>query len=105
MQWTTLFLGLFAGLILGAVIVLLWRRGKGSEALHLLQQAREQERAEMSQRIAERERRLAELQEEVVKLNRTLSAEEQRNIGLAEKLNTQKAELETLNDRMIKEFK
>lgn len=105
MQWTTLFLGLFAGLILGAVIVLLWQRVKGSEALHLLQQAREQERAEMSQRIAERERRLAELQGEVVKLNRTLSAEEQRNIGLAEKLNTQKAELETLNDRMTKEFK
>ena len=105
MQWTTLFLGLFAGLILGAVIVLLWQRGKGSETLHLLQQAREQERAEVAQRIGERERRIAELQEDVVKLNRTLSAEEQRNIGLAEKLDTQKAELETLNERMTKEFK
>ncbi|MGV9013991.1 MAG: DNA recombination protein RmuC [Flavobacteriales bacterium] len=105
MQWTTLFLGLFAGLILGAVVVLLWQRGKGGEALQLLQQAREQERAEMAQRIAERENRLAEMQEDVVKLNRTLSAEEQRNTGLVEKLDTQKAEMETLNERMTKEFK
>jgi len=100
-----LFLGLFAGLILGAVAVLLWQKGKGGEALQLLQQAREQERADMGQRIAERENRLAEMQEDVVKLNRTLSAEEQRNTGLAEKLETQKAELETLNERMTKEFK
>ena len=105
MEWTTLFLGLFAGLILGAVAVLLWQKGKGGEALQLLQQAREQERADMGQRIAERENRLAEMQEDVVKLNRTLSAEEQRNTGLAEKLETQKAELETLNERMTKEFK
>lgn len=100
-----MFLGLFAGLILGAVAVLLWQKGKGGEALQLLQQAREQERADMGQRIAERENRLAEMQEDVVKLNRTLSAEEQRNTGLAEKLETQKAELETLNERMTKEFK
>ena len=105
MEWTTLFLGLFAGLILGAVAVLLWQKGKGGEALQLLQQAREQERADMGQRNAERENRLAEMQEDVVKLNRTLSAEEQRNTGLAEKLETQKAELETLNERMTKEFK
>ncbi len=105
MEWTTLFLGLFAGLILGAVAVLLWQKGKGGEAPRLLQQAREQERADMGQRIAERENRLAEMQEDVVKLNRTLSAEEQRNTGLAEKLETQKAELETLNERMTKEFK
>lgn len=104
MEWASLIIGLLAGVILGAVIASFWQRGRNGTALHLLQQAREADRMDLAQRLADQETRAGALQEEVVRLNRSLSTEEQRNAGLAEKLVGQKEELSLLNERMTKEF-
>ena len=58
MVWTTLLLGLLAGVILGAVAVVLWSRGKGAEAVRMVQEAREADRQDVGRQMAEREQRL-----------------------------------------------
>ncbi|MBK7246752.1 MAG: DNA recombination protein RmuC [Flavobacteriales bacterium] len=105
MVWTSLLLGLLAGVILGAVAVVLWSRGKGAEAVKLVQDAREADRQDLGRQLAERDQRMQELQRELLAINGSFATERQRNEGLEEKLGTQKAELESLNERMTKEFK
>ena len=105
MVWTSLLLGLLAGVILGALAVVFWSRNKGSDAVRLVQEARETDRLDLGRQVSERELRAQELQRELMALNGQFEKERQRNAGLEEKLDSQKAELESLNERMTKEFK
>ncbi|MBK7084293.1 MAG: hypothetical protein IPH53_06375 [Flavobacteriales bacterium] len=104
-MWTGLVIGILLGAIAGAVAALWWNRTKGNPALELLQREREAERADLERRL---DRAAAETDVErtqVRELTRTLAAAEQRNQGLAEKLNEQKGELEQLHARMTDQFK
>lgn len=105
MVWTSLLLGLLAGVILGAVAVIFWLRNKGADAVRLVQEARETDRLEFGRQLSEREQHVQDLQRELMTLNGQFEKERQRNAGLEEKLDSQKAELESLNERMTKEFK
>ncbi len=105
MVWTSLLLGLLAGVILGAVAVVFWSRNKGADAVRLVQEAREADRMELGRQLSEREQHVQELQRQLMTLNGQFEKERQRNTGLEEKLDSQKVELETLNERMTKEFK
>ncbi|MBX2983079.1 MAG: DNA recombination protein RmuC [Flavobacteriales bacterium] len=105
MVWTSLLLGLLAGVILGAVAVIFWSRNKGADAVRLVQEARETDRLEFGRQLSEREQHVQDLQRELMTLNGQFEKERQRNAGLEEKLDSQKAELESLNERMTKEFK
>jgi len=93
MDALSLVLGLLLGLIAGAVVASWWSRGRGDGALALLQQERTQREADL-----ERQRN------EVIRLSSELSASEQVNAGLEEKLRDQKLELELLNQRMTDQF-
>lgn len=93
MDALSLVLGLLLGLIAGAIIAVWWSRGRGDGALALLQQERAQREADL-----ERQRN------EVIRLSSELSASEQVNAGLEEKLRDQKLELELLNQRMTDQF-
>ncbi len=56
MVWTSLLLGLLAGIILGAMAVVFWSRNKGAEAVRLVQEARESDRMEFGRQLSEREK-------------------------------------------------
>lgn len=73
--------------------------------MRLVQEAREADRLELGRQLSEREQQLHALQRELITLNGQFEKERQRNAGLEEKLDSQKAELESLNERMTKEFK
>lgn len=105
MDWTSLFAGLFAGVVAGAVAMLSWSRGKGGDTLRTLQAAHEAERKEWAAQQADRNQRMQELNRDLGALNGQLGTERQRNMGLTEKLEAQRASIEELNDRMNKEFK
>ncbi len=104
MSWTFALLGLLVGAIVGAIAHALWLRGKGSEALQLIQQQQEAERRKAEQHLAERDLNIQEQQREVIAVYSSLATETQRNENLEEKLATQKAELSELNERMRREF-
>lgn len=104
MVWASLLIGLLLGAILGAAAFQRWARGRGDEALHLLQQERANERRDLEERSARQEDELQRHRQEVVDLNSALATERQRNAGLAEKLDAQKAELEAMQARMTTEF-
>ncbi len=105
MVWTSLLIGLLAGILLGALVSMWMQRMKGMAALDLLQQAHESERQNLSTQNRERELRLQDLQREYTGTNSLLAAERQRSEGLQEKLVSQRSELEQLNQRMTLEFK
>ena len=105
MVWTSLLLGLLAGLILGAMAAAWVNRSRAASALEPLRQAHAASKEDLEVRITEREAQLRELQHEFNKVNGLLATELQRNEGMAEKLETQRTELEALNERMTKEFK
>lgn len=73
--------------------------------MRLVQEARETDRLEFGRQLSEREQHVQDLQRELMTLNGQFEKERQRNAGLEEKLDSQKAELESLNERMTKEFK
>lgn len=89
----SLLLGLVLGLLLGAAALWFLVRGRGEAALALVQQEKQAREAEL-----EHARR------EVNRLTGELSASEQVNAGLDEKLKEQKGELEKLNQRMLDQF-
>lgn len=105
MVWMSLFLGLLAGFIIGAVLITYRDRGKGHAALAEVRQAREADRAEALKLAGEREQHVQHLNKELQSLNGQLGVERQRNAGLQDKLETQRGELDALNERMTKEFK
>lgn len=104
MELSSLLLGLFIGLLLGAIGHAWWsRQGAGYE----LQSLREQymaDRQELEARFAEQQLKNHEQTDTIVQLNSTLGAEQERGRGLQLRLAEQKAELEKLQERMTTEF-
>jgi DNA recombination protein RmuC len=118
-----------AGVVLGAVTVYLWARGRLSaersqamleleqergrlertaataeQALVLLKEQHERERRDLEERAQAIKAEAAEHAQRVVGLSATLSTEQERNRGMAAKLEEQKAELERLQARLTAEF-
>lgn len=105
MEWMSLALGLLASAMIGAYFMAHRDKGRTNAALAELRRAWEAERAEVGRIHVERERHAQDLNKELQQLNGQLGHEQQRNTGLAEKLEAQRGELEALNERMTKEFK
>lgn len=105
MEWMSLLLGLLAGAMIGAYFMAHRDKSRGNASLEELRRAWQAERAETGRINAERERHAQDLNKELQQLNGQLGHEQQRNAGLGEKLEAQRAELEALNERMTKEFK
>ncbi len=101
----SLLLGLLAGVIAGALAMAYWHRGRGLEMLKHMQQERETERQELGRQVADRDQRMMALNKDLNALNNSLGQERQRNQDLEEKLVTQRAEIEALNERMTVQFK
>lgn len=125
----SLVVGLIVGGALGALLIHFWTRNRQLGALGSLALEREQERGRSARQLAEKEEALkqtekhakaerddlnarliestAELRaknDEVVRLSRALSQEQEHGRGLARQLTEQKAELEQLQARMTTEF-
>ena len=130
MVWSSLFLGLLLGALVGVPVMHLWQRGKAMATSAQLELQRQQERGQLLMQVAEKEQafRLGTEQHErerqdiqqrlkdlvisneegtckLVQLNGQLATEQQRSRGLTEKLTEQKGELEKFNERMTSEFK
>ncbi|MBS1941551.1 MAG: DNA recombination protein RmuC [Bacteroidetes bacterium] len=101
----SLLLGLLAGAMTGAYFMAHRDKSRGNASMEELRRAWQAERAETGRINAERERHAQDLNKELQQLNGQLGHEQQRNAGLGEKLEAQRAELEALNERMTKEFK
>ena len=130
MEWSSLFMGLLLGALVGVPVMHLWQRGKAMATSAQLELQRQQERGQLLMQVAEKEQafRLGTEQHErerqdiqqrlenlvisneegtckLVQLNGQLATEQQRSRGLTEKLTEQKGELEKFNERMTSEFK
>lgn len=97
MEFTSILLGLFAGIVLGAVGYAWWSRQRGGDALAPVREMHEKEKADLQRRLDEQSR-------EAMQLNGQLAGEQERGRGLAKRLEEQKAELEQLQTRMTTEF-
>jgi DNA recombination protein RmuC len=86
-------LAVIAGIVTGAAVLWYVQRGRGMTEIALLREER-----------VRREAELAEQRAAVVRLTGELSASEQVNAGLEEKLADQKRDLEELNKRMSEQF-
>jgi DNA recombination protein RmuC len=104
MDLFSLILGLLLGLIAGGIAYAWYSRGLQNTALEDARRQQAQERADLEQRLAEHSRTISERTSEVVQLNGALATERERNRGLLERLEEQKAELEQLQARMTTEF-
>lgn len=105
MAWMSLLLGLLAGVIAGMVAMAFWQRGRNADAARALREAHEAGRQDLMEQLHQRDRQTADLHRELGDSKGQLEKERQRNEGLQEKLQTQQAQLEQLNERMTKEFK
>ena len=97
--------GLLFGFIIGVVVMRFQASAKDDATLRALMEAGANDKRELVQRLSAKENDLELGQQKIIELNRSLSTEQERSKGLAEKLDGQKAELEKLNDRMTSEFK
>lgn len=104
MHPTSLLLCLLAGALAGLLGHAWWSRRRGGDAVALLREQAEREKAELLARDARLEQDLSARNQQVVELSRTLAAEEERGRALATRLEEQKAELEVLQKRMTTEF-
>jgi DNA recombination protein RmuC len=104
MDLFSLILGLLLGLIAGGIAYAWYSRGQQNTALEDARRQQAQERTDLEQRLAEHARTISERTSEVVQLNGALATERERNRGLLERLEEQKAELEQLQARMTTEF-
>lgn len=90
-------LGLIIGVLAGILAHARWARTRNDEVLASLRDIHTQEKAGL-------EHRLAGSTAKTMELNGLLSTEQERNRGLQQKLEEQKAELEQLQARMTTEF-
>jgi DNA recombination protein RmuC len=104
MELTSLFLGLLAGLIGGALVAHFWKRTQGNDALDVLQREQATERSEWDRQLNEQRALAEERMREVVRLSGLVATEQERGRGLNQRLVEQKGELEQLQTRMTTEF-
>lgn len=104
MDPVSLFLGLVIAALLGAAGYAWWSRGRDAGTVQLLREQHAQERTDLERRVYEQGQLAAERLREAMGLNALLAAETERNRGLQDKLDNQKAELEKSQARMTTEF-
>ena len=104
MDATSLLIGLLAGLLIGSAIVFLVLRGRSADLLRNLRDERDRDRKDHEARVRELSTERERERERVTELSGLLSAEQERNRGLTQRLEQQKDELEALQKRMTTEF-
>jgi len=104
MDAVSLLLGLLFGVLVGAVGFALWQRGRDIGAAQLLREQHAQERADLERRLNEHAQLANDRTREAMDRNAQLAGEVERNRGLQEKLDNQKADLEKAQARMTTEF-
>jgi DNA recombination protein RmuC len=104
MDTTSLLLGLLAGVVIGAFAAAWWSKQRSGDLLAPLREAHEREKTDLHDRLIDQTRTAEERNQEVVRLNGLLGAEKQNALGLAKRLEEQKAELEHVQKRMTEEF-
>jgi len=104
MDAVSLLLGLLFGVLVGAVGFALWQRGRDIGAAQLLREQHAQERADLERRLNEHAQLANDRTREAMDRNAQLACEVERNRGLQEKLDNQKADLEKAQARMTTEF-
>ncbi|MBK7382579.1 MAG: DNA recombination protein RmuC [Flavobacteriales bacterium] len=100
----SLLLGLLVGALLGAVVHAWWSRQRSDGAMAPLQEQHRAEKQDLERRLNEQQVAANDRTEEIIGLNRELAAERQKGLGLLERLEKQKTELEELQARMTTEF-
>ncbi|MCB0783767.1 MAG: hypothetical protein KDB87_12705, partial [Flavobacteriales bacterium] len=100
MDATSLLIGLLAGLLIGSAIVFLVLRGRSADLLRNLRDERDRDRKDHEARVRELSTERERERERVTELSGLLSAEQERNRGLTQRLEQQKDELEALQKRM-----
>jgi len=104
MDAVSLLLGLLFGVLVGAVGFAFWQRGRDIGAAQLLREQHAQERADLERRLNEHAQLANDRTREAMDRNAQLACEVERNRGLQEKLDNQKADLEKAQARMTTEF-
>ena len=104
MELPSLLLGLLVGIIAGFIAHARWSRGRADSTLPALQEQHARELQELQKRINEAEGKSETNVREAMGLGSQLATERERNRGLLERLEEQKAELEQLQARMTTEF-
>ncbi|MCB9184819.1 MAG: DNA recombination protein RmuC [Flavobacteriales bacterium] len=104
MPLSAFLIGLLSGILLCAAAAAWWWHARSMKALQPLQEQHARERAELTARLQRAEEETGQARANVVTLNRSLAAEEERSRALENRLQEQKAELEQLQARMTTEF-
>lgn len=104
MDFTSLFFGSLLGLLLGILAHAWWSRGRDGSAVDLVRQQFANERADLERRLGEYATDVNERTREAMELNAMVAKETERNRGLQEKLDNQRAELEESQKRLTTEF-
>ncbi len=104
MPLSAFLIGLLSGILLCAAAAAWWWHTRSLKALQPLQEQHARERAELTARLQKAEEETGQARANVVSLNRSLAAEEERSRALENRLQEQKAELEQLQARMTTEF-
>jgi len=97
-------LGLFVGILIGAVAFALWHRKRDNDILEVVRAQFDKERNDLEQRIEREAIENSTRTEQARSLSAEIAREQQKTQGLQEKLEAQKAELEELQTRMTTEF-
>ncbi|MBK7239768.1 MAG: DNA recombination protein RmuC [Flavobacteriales bacterium] len=97
-------LGLFAGILIGAVAFAFWHRKRDNGILDVVRTQFDKERNDLEQRIEREAIENSTRTEQTRLLSAEIAREQQKTQGLQEKLEAQKAELEELQTRMTTEF-
>lgn len=104
MESSTLLLGVALGMIAGVLACLWYLRNKDNGVLTAVRDQHAQERADWERRLNEHEQKDQVSTREAIELNKSLAKEAERSRTLEEKLDTQRAELEKVQQRMTTEF-
>ncbi len=97
-------LGLFVGILIGAVAFAFWHRKRDNDILDVVRAQFDKERNDLEQRIEREAIENSTRTEQTRSLSAEIAREQQKTQGLQEKLEAQKVELEELQTRMTTEF-
>lgn len=105
MEWSSLLIGLSLGLLLGAIAMHLWGRGKGDTALRTLLDEHANDKREHERRVGEKEKQLTERHERISSLSGSLGAEQEKVKALEARLLEHRSAQEEARAEMERQFK